>query len=55
MNKKFKNLKSGLFHVNRNTLMKETKMIRLEKRKDKTLFLDTVVFGIVFRKPGTLT
>ena len=36
--------------MNRNTLMKDTKMIKLKKRKDKSTFLDTVVFGIVFRK-----
>ena len=35
--------------------MKETKMIKLKKRTDKTTFLDTVVFGIIFRKPRTET
>ena len=54
-NKNFDDLKSGLFHVNRDTLMKDTKMIRLKKRKDKSIFLDTVVFGIVFRKQRTET
>ena len=28
--------------------MKETEPIKLRKRKDKTVFLDTVVFGVVF-------
>ena len=28
-------------------------MKALERRKDKTTFLDTVVFGIIFRKPET--
>lgn len=46
-------VKSSLFNVNRNTFMKETKMVKLKRRKDKTSFLDTVVFGIVFRKPTT--
>ena len=41
--------------MNRNTLMKDTEMIRLTKRRDKTTFLDTVVFGIVFRKLRTET
>ena len=39
--------------MNRNTLMKDTKLIRLTKRRDKSTFLDTVVFGIVFRKLRT--
>ena len=39
--------------MNRNTLMKDTKMIRLKKRTDKSTFLDTVVFGMVFRKQRT--
>ena len=36
--------------------MKETKPTKLKKinYKDKTVFLDTVVFGIVFRKPKTM-
>ena len=41
--------------MSRNTLMKDTKMIRLKKRKNKSIFLDTVVFGIVFRKQRTET
>ena len=41
--------------MNRDTLMKDTKMIRLKKRTDKSTFLDTVVFGIVYRKPKTET
>ena len=36
--------------MNRDTLMKDTKMIRLIKRRDKSTFVDTVVFGMVFRK-----
>ena len=39
--------------MSRNTLMKDTKMIKLIKRRDKSTFLDTVVFGIVFRKQRT--
>ena len=35
--------------------MKETEMIKLKKRTDKTTFLDTVVFGIIIRKPRTET
>ena len=52
-NLNFEDLKSGLFHLNRNTLMKDTNMIRLKKRRDKSTFLDTVAFGIVFRKLRT--
>ena len=54
-NKNLEDIKSGLFHVNRNTLMKDTEMIRLTKRRDKTTFLDTVVFGMIFRKLRTQT
>ena len=46
-------VKSSMFHVNKYTFMKQTKMIKLKKRKDKTVFLDTVVLGIVFQKPKT--
>ena len=42
-----------MFHVNKYTFMKQTKMIKLKKREDKTVFLDTVVLGIVFQKPKT--
>ena len=35
--------------------MKETELIKLKKRTDKVTFLDTVVFGIIFRKPRTET
>jgi len=41
--------------VNRETLMKDTKLIKLINRRDKGTFLDTVVFGMVFRKPKTET
>jgi len=33
--------------------MKDTKLIKLINRRDKGTFLDTVVFGMVFRTPGT--
>ena len=49
--KSFKDIKSNIFHVNRDTFMKETEPIKLERRKDKTSFLDTVVFGVVFIMP----
>jgi hypothetical protein len=54
--KSFKDIKSNIFHVNRDTFMKETGPTKLKKihSKDKTVFLDTVVFGIVFRKPKTM-
>ena len=43
-----------MFHLHKNSLLQEeVKFKKLEKRKDKTTFLDTVVFGIVFRKPRT--
>ena len=41
--------------MNRDTLMKDTKLIKLINRRDKGTFLDTVVFGMVFRKPKTET
>ena len=53
--KSFEDIKSNIFHVNKDIFMKETKPIKLKKRSDKTVFLDTVVFGIVFKKPQTLT
>jgi len=51
--KSFEDIKSNIFHVNRDTLMKETEPIKLKKMdsQDKTIFLDTVVFGIVLKKP----
>ena len=54
--KSFEDITSNIFHVNRDTFMKETKPTKLKKinYKDKTVFLDTVVFGIVFRKPKTM-
>jgi len=54
--KSFKDIKSNIFHVNRDTFMKETGPTKLKKihSKDKTVFLDTVVFGIVFKKPQTM-
>ncbi len=33
--------------------MKESEPIKLQKRKDKLVFLDTVVLGIVFLMPKT--
>ena len=52
--KSFEDIKSNIFHVNKDIFMKETKPIKLKKRSDKTVFLDTVVFGIVFKKPQTM-
>ena len=43
--KTFDDIKSNIFHVNRDTFMKETKPTKLKKIKGRAVFLDTVVFG----------
>jgi hypothetical protein len=42
-------LNSQIFQVHRSTLMIDTVKKYLDKRSDKTTFLDTVIFGLVFR------
>ena len=53
--KSFEDIKSNIFHVNKETFMKETKPTKLKKihYKDKNVFLDTVVFGVVFENNQT--